>query len=212
MPKLLRFLLWTAVIVGALIFGLRYFAIRWWRVPDNDPFLEASIAPTIRGGDLIILWRLTAASFGDLVLCPEPGAPERVVIGRIAGEAGDKIHIEQNRITLNNKPIGTERACDDFTVNEPNYGREVKQHCDVEIMGGKNHLRGSTAGQKNLPKTFERSVTEGNVFLVSDNRLFPYDSRDYGLVERSTCKEMVVFRLISKDGFQDQPNRFTAIQ
>jgi len=47
---------------------------------------------------------------------------------------------------------------------------------------------------------------------LSDNRQYPYDSRDFGTVERSTCREAVVFRLVSEDGYFDQKNRFTFIQ
>jgi hypothetical protein len=47
--------------------------------------------------------------------------------------------------------------------------------------------------------------------LVSDNRLFPFDSRDYGPVERSTCAETVLFRLVGRDGFFDVGRRFTYI-
>jgi hypothetical protein len=47
---------------------------------------------------------------------------------------------------------------------------------------------------------------------VSDNRQFPWDSREFGAVPRATCTEAVVFRLVSKDGFFDVANRFTLIR
>ena len=75
MRKVLRFLLWTAIIVGAIVGLARATAIRWVKIPMGDPYLEASIAPTLRGGDTVILWRLTKPGFGDLVVCPEPDAP-----------------------------------------------------------------------------------------------------------------------------------------
>ena len=107
MQKLLRFLLWTALIVGVLVGIARATAIRWWRIPEGDPYLEASIAPTLRGGDLIILWRLTPPKFGDLVLCPEPGTPERMVVGRIIGDPGDKVRIEGARVVVNGRAAET---------------------------------------------------------------------------------------------------------
>jgi hypothetical protein len=54
-------------------------------------------------------------------------------------------------------------------------------------------------------------VEAGQVFLVSDNRQLPYDSRDFGLVERATCKEMVFFRLFSAEGLKDVDHRFSLI-
>jgi hypothetical protein len=55
-------------------------------------------------------------------------------------------------------------------------------------------------------------VPEGKWFLLSDNRVFPYDSRDYGLVDADTCKETVVGRLVSKKGWMDSKNRLNYIQ
>jgi signal peptidase I len=211
MRKALRFLLWTAILLGALVAGLRYFAIRWWRLPDNDPFLEASIAPSLRGGDLVILWRLTKPSFGNLVLCPEPGAPHRVVIGRIAGEGGDDLKIVDGGLTVNRSSAATERSCGRFTVIDPSTSREVDQRCDIEVLAGTGHMRGGISGEKRAPKPAEYTVPEGQVFLLSDNRLFPYDSRDFGFVDRAACKETVVFRLAGKAGFSDQESRFTFI-
>ncbi|HEY4106972.1 MAG TPA: S26 family signal peptidase, partial [Polyangiaceae bacterium] len=92
MRKFLRALFWLVAIVGGLIGILRATAIRWWQLPLNDPYFEASIAPTLRGGDWVLLWRATKPKFGDLVLCPEPKT-NRPVIGRVAGESGDHVSI-----------------------------------------------------------------------------------------------------------------------
>ena len=83
MSKFLRILAWTLIIGGAIVGIARLTVIRWWRVPVGDPYLEASLAPTLRGGDLVILWRGTAPIEGNLVLCPEPKGGGRYTIGRI---------------------------------------------------------------------------------------------------------------------------------
>lgn len=214
MQKLLRFLLWTALVIGVLVGLARAFAIRWYRIPEGDPYLEASIAPTLRGGDLIILWRVTPPKFGDLVMCPEPTAPERVVIGRIIGDAGDKIRVEGPRVFINGRAAETEHACNPatFKVMHPSTGAEIEQRCDVEAVAGVSHMRGSTVEHGVQPTPVNQTVEDGKVFLVSDNRLLPYDSRDFGLVDRASCTETVVFRLVSKDGFLDQAPRFTVIR
>ncbi|HEY6558660.1 MAG TPA: signal peptidase I [Polyangiaceae bacterium] len=212
MRKLVRFLLWTAVVLAALIAIARYTALRWWKVPTNDPYLEASLAPTVRGGDWIILWRLSKPEYGDLVLCPEPDAPHRVVIGRIVGNTGDKVKTGDAGVSVNGRLANTERACPEFTTVPPNGGEEVTQTCDEEVLRGNAHMRGSSAGSKKFPKPVERVVEQGKAFLLSDNRLFPYDSRDYGLVDRASCRETVVFRLLGKAGFFDQKSRFTFLR
>ena len=214
MDKLVRFLVWTAVIVGAIVGLARLTAIRWWRIPTNDPYLEASISPTLRGGDLILLWRLTEPDFGDLVLCPEPGAPERVVIGRIVAEGNDRVAVDGTTMTLNGKKSAAERACTakTFEVEHPGTGEPVEQHCQIETIRRSSHMRGSVPTSHPAPSTVSQEVPPGNVFLLSDNRLFPYDSRDYGSVPRDSCKEAVFFRLVSAKGYLDGESRFTFIQ
>jgi signal peptidase I len=214
MRKILRFVLWTAIILGVIVGVSRYLAIRWWRIPSDDPFLEASIGPSLRGGDLVILWRATAPNRGDLAICPEPGAPHRVVIGRIAGLEDDTLEIADAGVAINNRFQSTERACPVFTIKDPNSGVEVEQNCDIEVIGGHGHMRGSGSGtqKRKFPRRFkQQTIPAGKLFLLSDNRLFPYDSRDFGLVDRDTCKETVVFRILGKEGFSDTESRFTFI-
>src|SRR5690606_37086920 len=114
MRAITRAIVWLLVLLGILIGVARITAIRWWRVPDDDPYLEASIAPTLRGGDLLILWRLTPPMIGDLVLCPEPVADpeeaeasreERIVIGRVIAQAGDSVKITSSTIHVNGEAL-----------------------------------------------------------------------------------------------------------
>jgi signal peptidase I len=212
MRKLVKFLLWTALVLGLLIGVARLVAIRWWQVPENDRYLEASVTPTLQGGDWVLLWRLTKPTFGDLVVCPEPGHEERLVVGRILAEAGDKIAIDGVQLRVNAKSAETEHGCPAFKVASPDTGGEVEQACQVEALGGVSHLRGSTAGHEVVPKSVDQEVAEGQVFLVSDNRLFPYDSRDFGQVPRESCKEFVFYRLVSRKGYFDSETRLSYIQ
>jgi signal peptidase I len=213
MRRLSRFLLWCGLLLAVVIGVARAAAIRWFVVPEHDPYLEASVAPTLRGGDLVILWRATKPTFGDLVVCPEPGAPERIVIGRIVGEAGDKVTINESNVFVNDSAPRSERSCTEpeFTVRDPNVGVDVKQRCQIENLNGRLHQRGSAAGHKVQPLKVTRDIEADRVFLLSDNRLFPYDSRDYGTVERASCKESVLFRLMGRKGFKDVVSRFSFI-
>src|SRR5512142_175365 len=149
MRTLLRIVLWTAIIAALMIGGLRAVAIRWWRVPTNDPWLEASVEPALRGGDLILLWRLTPPHFGDLVMCPEPKAPERVVIGRLLGESRDTIEIEGSSVSVNNHRFTTEHPCSERTISikHPGNGEPVEQNCSMEDIAGGLHPR-ADAGAK----------------------------------------------------------------
>jgi len=218
MRGLLRALIWTALVLAVLIGVARALAIRWWRVPADDPQLEASIAPTLRGGDLVILWRLTEPDIGDLVLCPEPARSDseggRIVIGRIVAETGDDVEVKDGRIFVNKAPLLTESSCPNgtFQVYNPVTDLEIEQHCSIERIGATLHQVGRPSTTVAAPPDQASvEVGRGQVWLASDNRGLPYDSRDYGSVTRGECSETVIFRLVSAAGYFDVEGRLTVI-
>jgi len=149
------------------------------------------------------------------VVCPDPTHPDDVVVARIAAEANDTIKIQGENIWINGSPVRTESACTErsFMGLNPATGNEVEQFCDKEDMGGHVHMRGNISmhrKQTGLLVT-EQKVGPGMVFLVSDNRLYPFDSRTFGQVDRATCKETVFFRLVGPAGFFDVKRRLTFI-
>jgi len=212
MWKFLRILAWTSLILGALVGVLRLTCIRWWQLPPTagDPYFGASVTPTLHGGDWVLLWRATSPTFGELVLCPEPKT-NRPVIGRIVAEGGDHLKVEGAGFSVNDRPIETESVCDRFHVHDPDNGSEVEQGCSLEVIGSRTHQRGNAPQEVLKPLEVELDVPHGQVFLLSDNRQFPYDSRQFGGVDRAGCAETVFFRLVSKDGFWDVANRLTVI-
>src|SRR5688572_32893839 len=109
MGGLFRLLMWVAIVVGVVVGGLRLLAIRWVRLPANDPVFTTSLQPTAAGGDLLLLQRVTRPEFGDLVLCPEPNYPERYVIGRIIGLPGDVLRLKDGVPELTGKAFPFER-------------------------------------------------------------------------------------------------------
>jgi signal peptidase I len=209
MRSTFRFLIWTVLVLGALIGLARATAIRWWRVPQDDVYLTSSTSPSVRAGDLILLWRLTRPAFGDLVLCPEPKKPGRVVIGRIVGESRDEVQVIGADITINRRRQGVETNCfpPTFTENDPETGAAVEQNCSEEALEGVLHKRGEMVEKSVRPRDVDATVPAGHVWLVSDNRQYPWDSREFGPVQRDTCTETVFFRLVGKGGFFDATAR-----
>lgn len=210
MRKMFHFLFWVALIGGALLGVARATAIRWWRVPRDDRYLTASISPSLRGGDLILLWRLTKPAMGDLVLCPEPKHPERVVIARIAAQGRDELEVTGADIMRNTRRQTVEANCTPrtFLEHDPESGVEVEQSCSMEeVNSNGGSFRGELVESSPRPKDVKLTVPEGTYWLVSDNRLFPYDSRDFGAVPVETCTEKVFFRLVSAKGFFDADAR-----
>lgn len=212
-----RVLGFTILALGVIVGGLRLTCLRWWQVPDDDAELAASIAPTLSPGDWVILWRATSPGFGDLVLCPDPEDPSEVFIGRIAGEGGDVLTIDETGwLTVNNSRIRSERACEapKFKVENPNSGEEVELRCDVETLGGVHHQRALVPTPKTplKPIKMTREVEAGALFLISDNRFYPFDSRDFGPLPKASCKEAFIFRLVSRLGFSHVRSRLSWIQ
>ena len=216
MRGLAKALVWVLVVLAVIVGVARAVAIRWWRVPADDPYLEASIAPTLRGGDLVILWRLTEPLYGDLVVCPEPGAEDgRIVIGRIVAQGGDTVEIKRGFLLINGRRPRTESACNErlFSALDPETENEVKQHCEMVELGSSTHMRGGIIAGAPLPNGLDATeINPEQVFLLSDNRQFPYDSRDYGAVDLANCKESIVFRLTSKAGFFDVDRRLEVVR
>ena len=213
MRALGRFTLWAVIGVIAVVALFRLTSIRWWQVPDDDPYLVASVAPALRGGDWVLLWRLSPPAVGSLVLCPEPKHTDRVVVGRMIGEEGTTVAVSGTTIDVDGKRLPNEGSCSSprFKVKAPRNGDEIELRCSTEVVNGSVHERGEAEAIADLPN-FEAKVAPGETLLVSDNRRFPYDSRDFGVLDRSTCKETVFFRLFGREGFFDAATRFTYIR
>ena len=214
MRKLLKFLFWTALVFGVIAGLARATVLRWLQIPNVDPLATTALAPTLQGGDWVLVWRATEPGLGDLVVCPNPQDPDELVVGRIMGEAGDEIAVDSVDVVRNGRKVPTERNCNhEVFVEHPSTGGEVELACDWEEIAGRTHMRARRRADTKFgrPKHIRTTVPEGFVYLVSDNRQFHYDSRNYGSVERDTCREKVFFRLVGPDGFSDPESRLTYI-
>lgn len=211
MRKLLRGLLWTAGLLALLAVALRLTVLDVWTVPD-DPRLVASIGPTLQGGDVVVVLTRGTPGFGELVRCPDPDEPQKFVVGRIAGLEGDLVETQGADLTVDGKHYTGQSACpkSSFTVPHPTTGSEVKLACDVVEMGGGWHYRGSDPKPFQVGKT-HTDVGAGMVYLISDDRGFHDDSRDFGTLPRASCKQRIVFRLWGKAGWSDDEHRLSYI-
>src|SRR6185436_10686055 len=173
------------------------------------------LAPSLQAGDWVLLWRLTPGGFGDLVLCPDPGEAGQIVIGRIAAEGGDELTVDEDGgLKVNALRAVSETTCKRSTieVSHPRSGDPVTLRCDIEVLGGVHHKRALRPSGGLKPSPVNVAVKPGQLYLVSDNRYYPFDSRDYGSVPQDSCSETVVFRLVSRLGFGDVDSRLTRIQ
>ena len=215
MRKLVRFLVWTAVIVAIVVVGLRYLLLESWTIPEDDAWLGASIAPTLRPGDTVLVLIRGKPGFGDLARCVDPDDPKGWVVGRIVGLPGDVVEVVGPTLVVNGKSYVSTEACQEprFTIQHPDTGSELELGCSRVDLAGSWHFQGSGGGKGRVPgEDAKHTVGEGLVYLLSDDRDVHEDSRDFGAIPAETCRGKIVFRLWGKEGWGDSKHRMTVIR
>ena len=207
MRSFVRSLLWIAAIVGALCFLLYLFVFDTWVVPNDDAQLTASIQPTLAPSDRVLIRRGSRPKQGELARCASPESPGRYVVGRVFGRPGGTVQVSRESVVVDGKGISSAHGCGKVTVMQPVTGEPVELSCGVEENGAWSYgvLRHTEFPSGGNPARIE----VGKLYLVSDDRHFHQDSRDFGLVDESTC-EHVVFRLWGET-FTDASRRFTIL-
>jgi signal peptidase I len=210
MRGLLIFLGWLLVcaVLGLLV--LYAFVVDVWRIPEDDPLLAASIEPTLRAGDLVVLLRRSSVTRGILVRCEDPDAPGRFVVARAIARGGDRIELRNDRVSLDGRPLKQSRDCAkaQASVYNPRTASDVSLACSLEDYGDFpfSTLRSLAPSEPPVVVTIEAS----RWFLVSDNRHVHLDSRDYGPIDPRTCQH-IVFRLAGASGVGDAERRLGPI-
>lgn len=214
MRGFLKALLWIAGILAVIGAILRATLFETWTVPGDDPLFSASIEPSLHAGDLLVLRRGGTPSFGDLVRCADPQSPGRYVVGRILGEPGDKVFADGITMRVNGRQTEVEHSCTPpkVSVSDPTTGNPVELGCDMETLGGTTYMRARASAPDSRSAQTETEVTEGNVFIASDDRYYHDDSRDFGAIPLATCSHRISFRLWSAKGWSDEKNRLTMIR
>jgi signal peptidase I len=210
MNGLLKFLLWTVGILGAL--GVILYATLFdvWVLPTDDPQFVTSVEPTLSGGDTVLLSRHGTPSFANLVRCPDPDAAGRFVVGRLVGSGGDKLSLVSETINVNGQHVSSPSACltPQKILRNPSTGADETLDCFSEEIGGSTvdvlRSREHPEGQKDV------EVEPAKVYLLSDNRHMHLDSRDYGAIPKEGCQH-IVFRLWGGAGYGDAKHRFSII-
>ena len=212
MDKFFKFLLWTAGILAVIALAGRVFLFETWTVPD-DSYLAAAAAPTLHGGDFVLVLTVGTGGFGDLVRCADPENAGSFVVGRIVGTPGDEVEMQGRSLRVNTSSYNASDACTQatFKVAHPDTGREMEMQCSRVEMGGGWHYRGNSL--KNMPgNNVSKRIGDGKVYLLSDNRDMHDDSRDFGTLPEESCRQRIVFRLWGRDGWTDSAARMTFIR
>jgi signal peptidase I len=123
------------------------------------------------------------------------------------------VETDGRELSVNGKRYLGEMVCakDKVQVPHPSSGSLVNVWCDIVSIAGHPHFRG-TGEKGSITSPTKHTVGEGMLFLLSDDRTYHYDSRDFGTVPASSCSGPIVFRLWGKDGWKDEARRMTYVQ
>ncbi|MDP9003115.1 MAG: signal peptidase I [Myxococcota bacterium] len=206
----LKIVAWVVAIVGAPALLMYLFFFDVWTVPADDPLLAASIQPTLGAGDIVLVTRRTWVDRGNLLRCADPETAGRFVVARAIGRAGDNVAFNAETVSLDGQRTPSPRACEvaRLTVHDPRTDDDVPLACSIEEYGDRSFPVLRSLDHPENPTTLK--VEPGRWFLVSDDRHIHLDSRDYGLIDPSTCQH-VVFRLVGAAGFSDSERRLNII-
>ncbi len=211
MEKAGRILAWVVGVIVVVCVILRLALFEVWTVP-TDPVLAASIAPTLNPGDTVLLLTRGTPSTGDLVRCPDPEDNKYFVVGRLIGLPGDTVKVAGVTLRVNRARYNATEACKNatFTIKHPTSGHDVEMRCTRVEIGGGWHFRGNAPGVAG--NKIREVVAANKVFLLSDNRSFHDDSRDFGAVDQESCNRRIVFRLWGPGGWTDSEQRMDMIR
>jgi len=131
-----RGLLWVCAILGAIGVLLYLFVFDVWTVPKGpDDQFGASLLPTMRIEDKVLIQRGRRPIYGELARCMSPVESATFVVGRVFGRAGDKVEVTDQRITTNGQGLAARHGCDRVVVPHPVTQNLITLNCGVAETG-----------------------------------------------------------------------------
>lgn len=170
----------VVVIALAIIIPIRYFFFQ--------PFIVSgsSMEPNFHNGQYLIIdevsYRFREPVRGEVLVVKYPKNPKEFFIKRVVGLPGEKVKIDNGRITIYN-----EQHSDGMILNEPyltNQGLTYPHN--TAIIGGRKIVE----------------LDNDEYFVMGDNRLASSDSRDWGILTRDGIIGKVFLRALPVTDFQ----------
>ncbi len=154
------------IIAALIVIPIRMFIFQ--------PFIVSgeSMHPTFNNADYLIIdeisYRFKQPERGDVVVFRYPNDPDRFFIKRIIGLPGETITFKDRSVFIKDKENRTETKLDEPYLSQ------------ITIPGEKKEV----------------VITEGNYFVMGDNRGFSSDSRAWGLLPKENITGVAKLRLL----------------
>lgn len=163
-----------------IIIPIRYFVFQ--------PFVVsgASMEPTFENGEYLVIDELTYhfsdPQRGQVVVMHYPKDPKQYFIKRVIGLPGEKIEIDNGKVTIFNTEHPNGQVLDEPYLSSQSFSYPH----DAEVVGGRKVL----------------TLGKDEYFMMGDNRLASSDSRDWGPLKRSDMVGKVFLRALPLNEFE----------
>ncbi len=157
------------------------------------------MAPTLVRGERVLINKRGKPLEDTIAVCQHP-TEDGWVVGRVAAVEGSTVESFGTTLRIDGRAVPFDDRGSASFLNEDD-GQKRQVVWGYEIIGDQSHMVFLGEGKRHLVrKTF---VDPGKVFLLGDYRGYMgQDSRAYGMVDASSCRGTIVFRLTPAAGLE----------
>jgi signal peptidase I len=172
--------LWCAAALTLLVTTPGAIWLRAWGPMGVQVLQEASamMVPTVWPGDIVLTIWYTVQDpdprSGDVVIFPHGGL---FYMGRVVGMPGDIVQLVDGQLAVNGVPVLRERL-EDYSVGKDGKPTRVPFYKVPLLEGGSYRIIEADGDEGSDDRTDPVQVPDGEVFVLSDNRDYPFDSRN----------------------------------
>jgi signal peptidase I len=207
---------WTAGLfpVIFLVFFLRSFVYEPFKIPSG------SMYPTLEVGDFILVDKFhygirlpiinkkiidnKPVQRGDALVFIYPLDGKTNYVKRVIGMPGDEVAYLNKKLTINGKPVVTEKMPDYYNDDSLRYSQQFREHLGERAHRVLNdkiippYVRNSTSNNANGHCRYSSEgivckIPAGHYFVMGDNRDNSQDSRYFGFVPEKNIVGKPVF-------------------
>jgi len=137
---------------------------------------------------------------GDVVVFHYPEDPKRYLVKRVVGLPGDRLHIEEGRVTLNGELLS-----EPYVAFEPAPPNPFRDNFPAKVYTDPAVDPAWWKQMQSLTHNGELDIPEGEYFMLGDNRNHSYDSRSWGLVSRQAivARPLVIYFSVTRPSSTD---------
>lgn len=157
------------------------------------------MAPTLVRGERVLINKRAAPKLGSIAVCQHP-TEVGWVVGRVAATEGMSIDSFGKELRINGEPVVfNEQGATSFHNADNDLTASLTW--GTEYFGTAPHRIFIEEDGRHLVRKTE--VPTGKLYLLGDYRSYlGQDSRTYGVVDASTCRGTIVFRITPADGLE----------